>query len=54
MPITLYREYLVECFNLPKLLSGIAKYELQTESDKQDSLEKEFFKHVFPKLKSQQ
>jgi hypothetical protein len=51
MPITLYNEYLLECFNIPKLFNGLAKYELQTAADKQADLVREFNRHVLPKLK---
>ncbi len=54
MPITFYREYLNECFNIPKLFNGLAKYELLTEADKQASLEREFRLFVLPQLKKNQ
>lgn len=51
MPYTLYREYLDECFNIPRLFNGLVKYETLTETDKQKNLEKEFQKFVIPQLK---
>ncbi len=51
MPYRLYKEYLTECFNIPKLFNGLAKYDTQTEADKQESLNREFKKHVLPRLK---
>lgn len=51
MPYTLYKEYLTECFNIPKLFNGLAKYDTLTEADKQFYLEREFRIHVLPRLK---